>query len=130
MGIFTYFVNREINLITITDVLLSELLFNFIINLRHSHIWISYGWYLSHIFSSPAMHQIHHSTKEEHIDKNFSRIFSFWDYLFGTLYVPKIREEFTVGLVDQRDYDSIWQLYHSPFVQASKRVAKSFLGFR
>lgn len=122
MGVFSYLINSEIKLITVGNVLISTFLFTFIINLRHSHIWISYGWHLSHVFFSPAMHQIHHSKKDEHIDKNLGLIFSFWDSLFGTLYVPKVREEFMVGLVEQRDYADIWHLYYSPFVDALRKI--------
>ena len=124
MGIFSYFINQEIEAIAIAGLLISTFLFRFMINLRHSHIWISYGWHLNHIFNSPAMHQIHHSKNPEHIDKNFALIFSFWDYLLGTIYVPKVREYFAVGIA-QKDYENIWQLYLDPFVQAYTRVTKS-----
>lgn len=123
MGIFSYFLNQEIGAISVAGLLISTFLFDFVINLRHSHIWISYGWKLNHILSSPAMHQIHHSKKAEHIDKNFALIFSFWDYLFGTIYVPKVREKFGVG-IEQKDFENIWQLYYSPFVEAYKQIAK------
>ena len=124
MGIFSYFVNQEIKAITIAGLLISSFLYRFIIHLRHSHIWISFGWHLSHIFQSPAMHHIHHSEKIEHYDKNFGLIFSFWDYIFGTIYVPKVREELTIGL-GESDYHNIWQLYYVPFLQAYKQVSKS-----
>ena len=124
MGIFSYFVNQEIKAITIAGLLISTFLLRFIVHLRHSHIWISFGWHLSHIFQSPAMHHIHHSEKVEHHDKNFGLIFSFWDYMFGTIYVPKVREELTIGL-GESDYQNIWQLYYLPFLQAYKRVSKS-----
>jgi len=67
---------------------------------RHSHIWISYGPTLSRIFSSPAMHQIHHSKDKKHYDKNFGTVFSFWDIFLGTLYVPERRESLRYGLSD------------------------------
>ena len=51
-------------------------------------------------------------------------IFSFWDYMFGTIHVPKVREELTVGL-GESDYQNIWQLYYVPFLQAYKLVSKS-----
>ena len=122
MGIFGYFINPDVEAIAITGILISTFLFHFTIHLRHSHIWLSYGWHLNHILCSPAMHQIHHSKKVEHFDKNFALIFSFWDYLFGTIYVPaQGREYFAVG-VKERDYDNIWQLYYSPFVQAYKQI--------
>jgi len=124
MGIFSYCINQEIEAIAIAGLLISTFLFRFAINLRHSHVWISYGWHLNHILNSPAMHQIHHSKKPEHIDKNFAVIFSFWDYLFGTIYIPKVQEYFAVG-VEQKDYENIWQLYFDPFVQAYRKVTKS-----
>ena len=57
-------------------------------NLRHSQIWLSYPKALSHIFISPAQHQIHHSNAVQHYDKNIGFIFALWDWLAGTLYVP------------------------------------------
>lgn len=68
-------------------------------NLRHSHVWVSYGPFWSRWFISPAMHQIHHSTRPEHLDKNLGVILSIWDRMAGTLYVPKRRERFPIGLV-------------------------------
>ena len=60
-------------------------------NLRHSHVWISYGDRWNRILVSPAQHQIHHSRDPKHHDTNFGHIFSVWDYLLGTLYLPKER---------------------------------------
>jgi sterol desaturase/sphingolipid hydroxylase (fatty acid hydroxylase superfamily) len=101
---------------------LSALYFAYLLvsNLRHSHIWISYGWKLSHILSSPAMHQIHHSAAEKHFDKNYALVFSFWDYFIGSLYVPKEKEEISWGLPSEehQNYDSVWKLYVLPFKKA------------
>ncbi len=66
-------------------------------NFQHAHLWISFGP-LSYIFVSPAMHQIHHSVEKEHHNKNFGTIFSIWDALFGTIYIPKEKLELTFGL--------------------------------
>jgi len=57
-------------------------------NLRHTEIWIKFPRKLSHIFCSPAMHQIHHSNDPKWFGKNMSFIFSIWDWLFGTIYIP------------------------------------------
>lgn len=67
-------------------------------NLRHSHIWLNYPSWLSYIFISPAQHQIHHSSAEKHFDKNLGFIFSFWDWMFGTLYVPRHYEKLNYGI--------------------------------
>ena len=69
-------------------------------NLRHSHIWLGYGPILSRIFISPAMHQIHHSRAPKHYNKNYGGMFAIFDWAFGTLYIPKEKEELEFGIVD------------------------------
>lgn len=89
-------------------------------NLRHSHIWLNYPSWLSHIFISPAQHHIHHSVQRKHWDKNMGLIFAFWDKLFGTLYVPKTYEKLKFGLDDkvQNPFGSVWEMYVTPFKNA------------
>ncbi|MEO0359806.1 MAG: sterol desaturase family protein, partial [Pseudomonadota bacterium] len=69
-------------------------------NLRHSHVWLSFGPVIEHVFISPAQHQIHHSRAVEHHDKNYGEVLAVWDWVFGTLYVPKRRERLSFGLAD------------------------------
>lgn len=69
-------------------------------NLRHTHIWLDYGPVLDRIFISPAQHQIHHSRAPAHHDTNYGEIFALWDWMFGSLYVPKGKEELEFGLAD------------------------------
>ena len=89
----------EQDAVAITGVSMSYTIFNLAgANLRHSHIWLGYGPVLSRVFCSPAMHQIHHSVAPEHWNKNHAEIFSLWDWMFGTLYVPKARETLTFGV--------------------------------
>jgi len=52
-------------------------------NLRHSHIWLSFGS-LERWFISPAQHQIHHSSAEADRDINFGTCLAIWDRLFGS----------------------------------------------
>lgn len=56
-------------------------------NLRHSPIPISFGL-LEYLFISPRMHQIHHSNKPQHYNKNFGVGLSLWDQLSGSFYRP------------------------------------------
>lgn len=44
---------------------------------------------LEYIIVTPAHHRVHHAINPEYIDKNFSQIFIFWDYLFGTFQEEK-----------------------------------------
>lgn len=69
-------------------------------NLRHSHIWLSYGPRVEHLLLSPAQHQVHHSRAAIHRDRNFGTVLSLWDWLGGSLYVPAGREELHFGLSD------------------------------
>ncbi len=92
-------------------------------NLRHTHIWLPYPQVLSHVFISPAQHQIHHSAAPRHFDKNFGFMFAFWDWMAGSLYVPARHEAIEFGLSgeDARHYDSLWHLYWCPFVRLRDR---------
>lgn len=51
--------------------------------ISHSNLKTNYG-FLKYIFVSPQSHRIHHSCEENHFDKNFGVIFSFWDFIFRT----------------------------------------------
>ena len=69
-------------------------------NFHHSHIWVSFGPLLERIIISPAQHQIHHSTRPEHFDKNFGQTLALWDWIFGSLYVIRDTEQPTFGISD------------------------------
>ncbi len=90
-------------------------LYNFFgANLRHSHVWLSWGKPLSYVFISPAMHQIHHDPHRMH--KNYGEIFALWDWMFGTLYIPEGYEQFNIGLGDEvaNPHDSVVKAYWVP----------------
>lgn len=82
-------------------------------NLRHMHIWWSWPDWIACIVSSPAQHQIHHSSDPKHYGKNMGALFSIWDWLFGTLYQPREREQITFGVNEGQNHHStaktLWQ---------------------
>lgn len=41
------------------------------------------------IFVDNRFHRVHHSVEQQHFDKNFGILFSFWDRMFGTAYEPE-----------------------------------------
>ena len=98
-------------------------------NLRHSHVWLSYGPFFSRIFISPAQHQIHHSSSPAHFDKNLGFMFAFWDGLFGTLYIPKKKENIIFGLgeIENEKFSSFWSLYLMPFFIIAKNFRLAML---
>jgi sterol desaturase/sphingolipid hydroxylase (fatty acid hydroxylase superfamily) len=73
------------------------------IHLQHTHLWISFRGVLGCIFLSPAHHQVHHSSNPVHFDKNLGSTLAVWDWLFGTLYVPKKEPEKLHFGVDHSD---------------------------
>ncbi len=79
-------------------------------NLRHSHVWLSYGPVFEHVFISPAQHHVHHSIDPKHYNKNYGEVFAIWDLVFGTLYVLRTHEEIVYGLADKHG-DRIEQPY-------------------
>jgi sterol desaturase/sphingolipid hydroxylase (fatty acid hydroxylase superfamily) len=99
-------------------------------HLRHSHIWLSYGPKLEHILISPAQHQVHHSSDPIHHDKNFGEVFAFWDWMFGTLYVPDGPEELTFGIAGrdgvriEQPYPTLKDALIGPFIEVWEEIAK------
>ena len=71
-------------------------------NLRHSHVWVSFGPMWEHVFISPAQHQVHHSVDKKHYNKNYGEVLAIWDWMFGTLYVTATKEDLRFGLGDRQ----------------------------
>src|SRR5690606_8932304 len=67
-------------------------------NLRHSHVWISFGPALERVFISPAQHQLHHSLAASDYDRNYGSALAVWDWAFGSLLVAGKRRRIEVGL--------------------------------
>ena len=54
--------------------------------LNHSNVNWSYGWVGKYLIASPRYHRIHHSTHEDHINKNYCDRIVLWDRVFNTYY--------------------------------------------
>lgn len=122
-GAFMYIANGQVSLITFLGINV----FNFVFlafgsNLRHSHVKFRYYNFLEYIFISPFQHQIHHSNKQEHHDKNMGARLAIWDWLFGTL----VRSEkvnhlrFGLGKSEDKNYDSFLKNLINPFINFFK----------
>ncbi len=55
----------------------------------HSNIGVNSGW-MQKIINGPEMHRIHHTTGKGR-NRNFATKFAFWDWIFGTAYIPEER---------------------------------------
>lgn len=69
-----------------------------ILHLRHTHIPLTFSGIWGRLLQSPMHHQVHHSTNPKHFNTNLGYCLSFWDWVFGTLYIPKKGERFSFGL--------------------------------
>lgn len=101
-GAILYFFGGKTGLAVLTGTNLGFILFAYCAaSLRHTHIWLSYGPVLDRIVVSPALHQIHHSKARRHFDRNYGEVLAIWDWMLGTIYLPKEREELEFGIGDE-----------------------------
>ena len=117
VGIGYYFFGATLSMFDVFGANIFVFVFNVMgANLRHSHVWWSWGDKIESWFISPAQHQVHHSDKPEHFDRNLGSTLAVWDRMIGTLIrssnVGKIR--FGVGAGDP-GHQSMYQAYVKPF---------------
>jgi sterol desaturase/sphingolipid hydroxylase (fatty acid hydroxylase superfamily) len=133
-GVMLFLLIGKIDILTIGAANAGYVLFNFFgANLRHSHVWLSYGPFWEHIFISPAQHHVHHSIEKRHYNKNYGEIFAFWDWAFGTLYIPEKDEVIRFGLGDEngepipQPYPTLRAALVMPFVDSWHELKKSWV---
>ena len=69
-------------------------------HLNHSNLKVSWGG-LRYVINSPRMHVWHHNLiLHGHYGKNFAVVFSAWDWLFGTAYMPREGQPDQLGFED------------------------------
>ncbi|CAI8741320.1 sterol desaturase family protein [Pseudomonas putida] len=125
-GVFWYACGGEISRYTLFGVTYMVFILNALAaNLRHSHVWLSFGPRVEHVLNSPAQHQVHHSDAPRHFNKNFGVNLSLWDWMFGTLYVTHAQPEairFGTGEADHGRYLSLYSLIVTPFVDTLGKI--------
>ncbi|ESY31439.1 sterol desaturase family protein [Mesorhizobium sp. M1148] len=109
-----------INVYVIRNILMMDFV-------RHTHLKISFGR-LNGVILCPHWHQVHHSVDPRHYDKNFGLLFSFWDRIFGTQFIPDPDEDLKFGLIDRdvRDYQSLFGLYVLPLKKMANHIMRLF----
>jgi hypothetical protein len=74
------------------------------------------------------MHQVHHSTKPEHWNKNYSSRLSIWDWCIGTAVILPKGERVQFGLNPIEDkraaYSGILWCYAGPFINCGKMLLR------
>ena len=95
-GFFIWLFGRHLSTFDILGVDLLGFLFNMAgANLRHSHVWLSFGP-LERWFVSPAQHQLHHS--RDHGNVNLGSYLAVWDRWLGTAMAAGARRKLAFGL--------------------------------
>lgn len=112
--------------------LLVLLIWNTLNVLQHSDLPWDYGW-LGYILVSPRFHRMHHSASNDDADTNFGTIFSFWDYLFGTVgkryrETPSLADGCRLGLTNPAETANInhsWvrSFLHGTLIDSSVRLS-------
>ncbi|MGB4970179.1 MAG: sterol desaturase family protein [Saprospiraceae bacterium] len=107
----------------LTDFFIVHIIALSIGHLNHSNFYLPLGP-LQYIFNSPQMHIWHHA---EHLPKgsygvNYGLSLSIWDYLFGTVYMPKDGKDIKLGFENVDQFPSgfsnqVWV----PFKKAFKK---------
>lgn len=123
VGICYYYFGPTLKMADILGANVFIFLFNFFgSNLRHSHVWLSFGNTIENWIISPAQHQIHHSTKPKHFDKNLGTALAIWDRMFGTHIKAKGEEGITFGVGKHNpDHSSLLKVYLSPIMAIFKK---------
>ena len=125
VGIAYYLFGPTLKMIDILGANLFVFVFNLLgSNLRHSHIWLSWGDRVEKWFISPAQHQVHHSNLPRHHHSNFGSALAIWDRWFNTHTKASEVENITFGLPDKTiDHSSVLKMYYQPFRNIGARIA-------
>ena len=128
VGIGFYLFGTQLSVIELAGANIFVFVFNVMgSNLRHSHIWLSWGKRWEHWFISPAQHQIHHSDNPKHFDRNLGSALAIWDRMAGTLVLAHGcgRIRFGVGK-NFTEHDTLSGLYWNPLKASGKKLYSMF----
>lgn len=130
VGVCYYFLGPTLKMFDILGANAFVFVFNIMgANLRHSHIWLSWGDKIEHWFISPAQHQVHHSADKEYYDVNFGSALAVWDRITSSLVKASGVKTLTLGVSDdQADHSSIMKIYLEPFIRIYRKVSLFFIG--
>jgi sterol desaturase/sphingolipid hydroxylase (fatty acid hydroxylase superfamily) len=130
-GALMYIAGVDASATAAAGLLVIGVIYHFFQEFEHSHVVFSFGKTLDKVFYSPHFHRIHHSALSQHRDKNlgFTGGLVLWDWLAGTLYVPKPDEHLVYGasleeLGENNPHRTLWRFLSGPFVAAVKSLRR------
>ena len=100
----------------IAGVMIINSLYQFFL---HTQLVPSLGWF-GKVFNTPFIHQVHHSSNVEYLDKNHGGMLIIWDRLFGTFQdiIPTVNTKYGILkdpgtynpiLLNTHEFASIWK---------------------
>ena len=120
VGLSYYLFGPTLKMIDILGANMFVFIFNIMgSNLRHSHVWLSWGNTIEKWFISPAQHQIHHSNDPQHFDRNMGAALAIWDRMFGC-YLPASSVKDPISLAfgiarNNNEHTTLLEIYLMPF---------------
>jgi sterol desaturase/sphingolipid hydroxylase (fatty acid hydroxylase superfamily) len=129
VGLGYYFFGTTLEMIDILGANALVFLFNIMgANLRHSHIWLSWGNSIERWFISPAQHQIHHSNNPKHFDTNLGSALAIWDRWFRCLVLASSANKIEFGMGKHAPkHHSVLAIYLTPFNEAWHILVAKFV---
>ncbi len=101
-GVFFHLFRAELGVLDVLGVNALAFTFNLLgSNLRHSHVWLSYGPWIERVLISPAQHQVHHSVEPADHHRNLGTCLAVWDLLGGSLRTTGEPERLAFGLDEE-----------------------------
>jgi sterol desaturase/sphingolipid hydroxylase (fatty acid hydroxylase superfamily) len=83
-GLFAWLTRGQVRALEIAGINAFAFVFNFLgSNLRHSHVFISFGP-LERFLISPGQHQLHHERSTSGLNVNYGSFLALWDRMFGS----------------------------------------------
>jgi len=124
VGLCYYLFGPTLKMVDILGANVFIFLFNvFGSNLRHSHVWLSFGKHVENWIISPAQHQIHHSDNPKHFDANLGTALAIWDRLFRTHIKAEGVKDITFGISKHYtpEHTTLLKVYYKPFTTLFKK---------
>ncbi|OAJ62379.1 fatty acid hydroxylase [Paraburkholderia ginsengiterrae] len=88
----------------------------------HLNLRVDLGRYITWV-NNPQYHRLHHSSRAEHFDHNFTQLLPLWDHLFDTQWVPAKHEWPDTGLDDGAQPRSLLEAFCWPLRLHAERGA-------
>jgi sterol desaturase/sphingolipid hydroxylase (fatty acid hydroxylase superfamily) len=101
-------------------------------HLQHSQFWIPFCGIWGRIIMSPAHHQIHHSNDPRHFNRNLGSVLAVWDWMFGTLEIPSVKNpRLSYGVKEEgQDAHSSAAILVTPLIRGASALWQALISMK